>query len=160
MGFCSATRTQVRPVPPPISDPDRLRRLNALLEEALALPVADFGVGKLLQGDADREGSAPHLTQVIGGAMTPDHASREQIAGKPVTVATDVYSLGVVLYELLSGQRPYRLGRQSTAALEEAILAADLPPASSRCTDRARAAQARSWAAGAPAPLTPTTPQQ
>jgi tetratricopeptide (TPR) repeat protein len=112
---------------------------NILVTEDGQVRLLDFGVGKMLQDDAERTTGAPHLTQVIGGAWTPDYASPEQIAGQPVAVATDVYSLGVVLYELLSGQRPYRLGRQSTAALEEAILAADVPPASSRCTDPARA---------------------
>jgi len=116
-----------------------LKPANILVTDDGQVRLLDFGVGKMLQDDAERAASAPQLTQAIGGAWTPDYASPEQIAGRPVTVATDVYSLGVVLYELLTGQRPYRLGRQSTAALEEAILAADVPPASSRCTDRARA---------------------
>jgi eukaryotic-like serine/threonine-protein kinase len=116
-----------------------LKPANVLVTGDAQVRLLDFGVGKLLQGEREGAAVGPQLTQVIGSAMTPDYASPEQVAGKPVTVATDVYSLGVVLYELLSGQRPYRLGRQSTAALEEAILAADVPPASSRCADRARA---------------------
>jgi len=113
-----------------------LKPANILVTDDGEVRLLDFGVGKLLQEDGDAAGQ---LTQVIGNALTPDYASPEQVAGRPVTVATDVYSLGVVLYELLTGQRPYRLGRQSTAALEEAILAADVPRASTRTTDRQRA---------------------
>jgi eukaryotic-like serine/threonine-protein kinase len=121
-----------------------LKPANLLVTEDSQVRLLDFGVGKLLQGEQD-EGSAAgsQLTQMMGSAMTPDYASPEQIARRPLTVATDVYSLGVVLYELLSGQRPYRLGRQSAAALEEAILAADVQPASRRCADPARARQLR-----------------
>jgi eukaryotic-like serine/threonine-protein kinase len=120
-----------------------LKPANLLVTGDGQVRLLDFGVGKMLQGEREGPRATPQLTQVIGSAMTPDYASPEQVAGKPVTVATDVYSLGVVMYELLSGERPYRLGRQSTAALEEAILAADVPPASSRCSDRARARSLR-----------------
>ncbi len=120
-----------------------LKPANLLVTDDAQVRLLDFGVGKLLQGEHDSPADGRQLTQMIGGAMTPDYASPEQIARRPLTVATDVYSLGVVMYELLSGQRPYRLGRQSTAALEEAILAADVPPASRRCADPARARQLR-----------------
>ncbi|MBK6599326.1 MAG: protein kinase, partial [Proteobacteria bacterium] len=56
--------------------------------------------------------------------MTPDYASPEQIDGAALTTASDVYSLGVILCELLSGKRPYELKRDSRRALEEAILLA------------------------------------
>ncbi len=113
-----------------------LKPANILVTGEGEVRLLDFGVGKLLHDEGTADAS---LTQLLGNALTPDYASPEQVAGKPVTVATDVYSLGVVLYELLAGQRPYRLGRQSTAALEEAILAADVARASSRTADRARA---------------------
>jgi hypothetical protein len=94
-------------------------------------------VAKLLEDDPL---PASNLTQQIGRAVTPDYASPEQVGGRAVTVATDVYSLGVVLYELLTGERPYRVERYSAAALEDAIQRADVPPASSRVAgDRKRA---------------------
>ncbi len=106
-----------------------LKPSNILVTPEGEVRLLDFGVAKMLEDDTAR---SPALTQLMGRAVTPDYASPEQVAGRPVGVATDVYSLGVVLYELMTGQRPYRLGRQSMAALEEAILAADVPLASTR----------------------------
>ncbi len=94
--------------------------------------LLDFGVGKLLHDDGP---AGADLTEQLGRAITPAYASPEQVANQPVTAASDVYSLGVVMFELLTGQRPYRLERQSTAALEEAILDADMPRASTRAAD-------------------------
>ena len=68
--------------------------------------LLDFGIAKLLETPTGPPGAEPTLT--LGGAMTPEYASPEQLRGEPITTASDVYSLGVVFYELLSGQRPYR----------------------------------------------------
>jgi serine/threonine-protein kinase len=96
-----------------------LKPANILVSSAGQVRLLDFGVAKLLS-DADPVSS--ELTQWAGRALTPDYASPEQVARQPIGIASDVYSLGVVLYELLSGQRPYKLARESAAALEEAIL--------------------------------------
>ena len=68
--------------------------------------LLDFGIARLLDSDAPGD-----LTQTIASLrlMTPDYASPEQMRGEPVTILSDVYSLGVVLYELLTGRRPYRV---------------------------------------------------
>jgi eukaryotic-like serine/threonine-protein kinase len=66
--------------------------------------LLDFGIAKLVNAETE---DAETVTEL--GVMTPEYASPEQICGRAVTTATDVYSLGVVLYELLTGCRPYRL---------------------------------------------------
>ncbi|MFT3953730.1 MAG: protein kinase [Piscinibacter sp.] len=109
-----------------------LKPSNILVTAAGEVRLLDFGVAQLLHDDSTVRGT---LTQLIGRAVTPDYAAPEQLSGRPVGVAADVYSLGVVLHELLAGVRPYRLSRDTPAALEEAILSADLHPASSQCAD-------------------------
>jgi eukaryotic-like serine/threonine-protein kinase len=116
-----------------------LKPSNILVTEAGEVRLLDFGVAKLL---APATPTDSDMTQMQGRALTPDYASPEQVSGRPVTVATDIYSLGVVLYELLTGQRPYRLQRSTMAELEEAILAANVPLASRRVADQPRLARA------------------
>lgn len=96
--------------------------------------LLDFGIAKMMEGDAAYETA---LTRVGGRALTLDYASPEQIRGEPLGTASDVYSLGVVAFELLAGARPYRLKRGSAAELEEAITADDTPLASEVAEDTA-----------------------
>src|SRR5262249_55247494 len=99
-----------------------LKPSNILVTPDAQVRLLDFGIAKLL---LEGKAGETELTRLGGRALTPDYASPEQMLGQPVTTASDVYSLGVVLYELLCGSRPYRLKRDSPAALEEAVLAGD-----------------------------------
>lgn len=94
-----------------------LKPSNVLVTPEGDVRLLDFGIAKLLDDAADST-----LTVESGRAMTLAYASPEQIAQQPLGVATDVYSLGVLLFELLTGARPYAPARESAAALEEAIL--------------------------------------
>ncbi len=103
--------------------------------------LLDFGVARLLSrapGESDAsETSATWL-------LTPDYASPEQIAGRPSTISTDVYSLGVVLYVLLTGERPYRLRGSTPAEVQTALAASELrPPSEIARTGEAAADRAR-----------------
>jgi serine/threonine-protein kinase len=101
-----------------------LKPANILVSAEGRARLLDFGIAKLLDEGQARETA---FTALSGRALTPDYASPEQILGEPLTIASDVYSLGVVLYELLSEQRPYKLERDSRGALENAILQVDPP---------------------------------
>jgi serine/threonine protein kinase len=72
--------------------------------------LVDFGIAKLINTGSGETNLT--LPQTGTWAMTPEYASPEQLRGEQVTTATDVYSLGVVLYELLTGHRPYRITRR------------------------------------------------
>jgi tRNA A-37 threonylcarbamoyl transferase component Bud32/tetratricopeptide (TPR) repeat protein len=82
--------------------------------------LLDFGIAKLL-APAEADAEAPR-TEAGHRLMTPEYASPEQVRGEPVTTATDVYSLGVLLYLLLSGRSPYAAARGAPHELARAIL--------------------------------------
>lgn len=95
-----------------------LKPSNILATPQGRVMLLDFGVAKLLRDTASQD----HLTRFAGRMLTLEYASPEQISGEGLGIGSDIYSLGVVLYELLCGERPYRLKRESAASLEEAIL--------------------------------------
>jgi serine/threonine-protein kinase len=82
-----------------------LKPSNILVTSDGRVKLLDFGIAKLLSGDTG--GASTELTQLGGRAATPDYAAPEQIAGQPITTAVDLYALGVVLFELLTGARPF-----------------------------------------------------
>ncbi len=104
-----------------------IKPANILVTSDGQVHLLDFGVAKLLDTEP---GDIDELTRTGGVAMTLAYAAPEQVAGQPVSTATDIYALGVVLYELLAGARPYRVERGSRGALEDAILRADITLAS------------------------------
>jgi eukaryotic-like serine/threonine-protein kinase len=110
-----------------------LKPSNIMITTEGSVRVLDFGVAKLLDRGETEE---TELTLFAGRAFTAGYASPEQITGQPLTVASDVYSLGVVLYELLTGARPYKLRCRSLAALEEEILETEPPPPSNVVVDK------------------------
>ncbi len=89
--------------------------------------LLDFGIAKLLQPEGT---PSMEVTATMSGALTPEYASPEQLRGEPITTASDVYSLGVVLYELLCGERPYRLKGRRPDELARVICEEDPPRAS------------------------------
>lgn len=117
-----------------------LKPANILVTDDGQTHLLDFGIAKLL-GQEQLE--AGLLTEMPGLALTPEYASPEQIAGEPISTASDVYSLGVVLFELLTKTRPYKLPRDSRGALEDAILQVDPPAPSNVVADPALRKQLR-----------------
>lgn len=111
-----------------------LKPANILVTAEGQVRLLDFGIAKLLETPA--AGEQP-LTLQGGRALTPDYASPEQIRGEVIGTASDVYSLGVVAYELLTGTRPYHLKRRGGVAFEKALAAVEVPAASTVARDAA-----------------------
>jgi serine/threonine-protein kinase len=95
-----------------------LKPSNILVTAEERVKLLDFGIAKLLDGDAQR--GATQMTRVGACMATPAYAAPEQLAGEPITAAVDLYALGVILHELLTGQRPFRDNRKTSAERTDA----------------------------------------
>jgi serine/threonine protein kinase len=109
---------------------------NVLVDQHGRPRLVDFGIAKILSSG---EGSSPDPTLTAMRALTPAYASPEQIAGTPVSTASDVYSLGVMLYEILTGDRPRESGPAASghAEITAPSQAALKRPGSGRAADLA-----------------------
>lgn len=96
-----------------------LKPSNLLVTADGTVKLLDFGIAKLL--NAEHVAHSVAQTQTGMRVLTPAYASPEQIRGQVVTTVSDVYSLGVLLYELLTGQRPYQVDTRSLAEVERII---------------------------------------
>jgi eukaryotic-like serine/threonine-protein kinase len=105
-----------------------LKPSNILVTVDGQVKLLDFGIAKLVHQDS-AAGAA--FTEVGSRAMTPEYAAPEQVRGEPVTTATDVYALGAILYELLTGHRAHRLQRRTLQELEQVICERTPEPPSS-----------------------------
>ena len=116
-----------------------LKPANILVTPRGEARLLDFGIARLEEGAVE---AGPDLTRTGASAMTPRYASPEQVQGARLTVASDLYSLGVVLHELLTGETPYVLRRESRAEYEQAIVESDLRvPSRLKVTEVAAAAR-------------------
>ena len=106
---------------------------NVLVATDGQVKLLDFGIAKLIEGEAAGEATA--LTREGGRALTPEYAAPEQVTGGPITIATDVYALGALLYLLLCGHHPAGEARRSPAELLRAIVDVEPPRLSEAAQD-------------------------
>ncbi len=115
-----------------------LKPANILVTESGQVRLLDFGIAKLLDADDVQSRAsltdASDITRLSGSPLTLDYASPEQFSSEPVNTASDIYSLSVLLYELLCGERPYKLKGLTRGQAEDLVLKQVLAAPSARIT--------------------------
>lgn len=106
LGICEATEFAHRQL---VLHQD-LKPANILINEAGQPKLLDFGIASLLNA----QGTQDQVTRMTQRALTPQYASPEQVNGEPLSIASDIYSLGVILYEMLTGECPYKVDHSTT----------------------------------------------
>ncbi len=110
-----------------------LKPANILITSNGEVKLLDFGIAKVLEDDV--AGRSLGVTRIDQRPMTPEYASPEQIRGEVITTSSDIYSLGVVLYELLSGRRPHSFNSHSLTEFERVICEVEpMPPSQAVAT--------------------------
>ncbi|SDD75598.1 serine/threonine-protein kinase [Aquimonas voraii] len=110
-----------------------LKPSNVMVDEDGRVRLLDFGLARFLDAEPQER------TQTAARFLTPAYAAPEQLRGERITIATDVYALGALLYELLAGTAPFELADRSAGAAEQLILEATPPTLAQSCVGRERA---------------------
>jgi eukaryotic-like serine/threonine-protein kinase len=105
-----------------------LKPANILIDAAGQVKLLDFGIAKLV--DESEAAAGPEPTRMDGRAMTLRYAAPEQVAAGSITTVTDIYALGVILHELVTGLSPYRAVRDGRVLTDAALLQEEIAPPS------------------------------